>query len=58
VSLTALTERIESDRAILPGRKQFLLMWTSGIVVDLENELLDFLDGEVGVMENREDEEH
>jgi hypothetical protein len=33
-------------------------MWTSGIVVDLENEPLDVLEGEVGIMENREDEEH
>jgi hypothetical protein len=32
--------------------------WTSGTVVDWENEPLDSLEGEVGVMENGEDEEH
>jgi hypothetical protein len=32
--------------------------WTSGIVVDWENEPLDSLKGEVGVVENGKTDEH
>jgi hypothetical protein len=32
--------------------------WTSGTVIDWENKPLDSVEGEVGVMENGEDEDH